>query len=164
MKSFELLRDEGKFDYIGMSECSADTLRRAAKVSSCARRRHRDHGPNQNSSGCSRERRRDRDQSLLLRAGDQERSVPLTARGDNNAHAVAVIAACAELKIPIFAYSPVARGIITSTPLSLDNMAGWSSYVSRSICVLTAWQRTTAGEHSHASSRMHTSTTSKSSM
>jgi pyridoxine 4-dehydrogenase len=32
MKSFEILRQEGKFDYIGMSECRAETIRRAAKV------------------------------------------------------------------------------------------------------------------------------------
>jgi pyridoxine 4-dehydrogenase len=33
MKSMLLLRDEGKFDFIGLSECRAETIRRAAKVS-----------------------------------------------------------------------------------------------------------------------------------
>jgi pyridoxine 4-dehydrogenase len=33
MKDLLVLRDEGKFDFIGMSECAAETIRRAAKVS-----------------------------------------------------------------------------------------------------------------------------------
>jgi aryl-alcohol dehydrogenase-like predicted oxidoreductase len=40
------------------------------------------------------------------------------------AHLYAVIAACKELNIPIFGYSPVARGIITSSPLGPDTLEG----------------------------------------
>jgi pyridoxine 4-dehydrogenase len=32
MKTMSALRDEGKFDFIGLSECSAETVRRASKV------------------------------------------------------------------------------------------------------------------------------------
>jgi pyridoxine 4-dehydrogenase len=43
MKTMSALRDEGKFDFIGLSECSAETVRRASKVCaailSCSPRR-----------------------------------------------------------------------------------------------------------------------------
>jgi aryl-alcohol dehydrogenase-like predicted oxidoreductase len=42
-----------------------------------------------------------------------------------------VIATCAELGIPVFGYSPVARGILTSAPLKLEDLPSLSSSPAR---------------------------------
>ena len=68
---------QGAFDYIGLSEASADTLRRAHKIHPIA-------------------------------ALETEYSMFTT-----NVERNGVLEACVELKVPLIAYSPLSRGIIT---------------------------------------------------
>jgi aryl-alcohol dehydrogenase-like predicted oxidoreductase len=68
-----------------------------------------------------------------MRRKPRKASDALPATRVHMAHLHAVIAACKELNIPIFGYSPVARGIITSSPLGPDTLEGLLSLSPASI-------------------------------
>lgn len=86
MKNMMTLRDEGHFKDIGLSESSAETIRRAAKV-----------GP--------------------VASVEVEYS-PWSLDIEHNG----VLDACKELKIPIWAYSPLGKGFLTGSLKSPDDI------------------------------------------
>ncbi|KAK4053415.1 hypothetical protein OIV83_001580 [Microbotryomycetes sp. JL201] len=87
MRRLLTLRDEGHFKYIGLSEVSAETIRRAAKVAPIA-------------------------------AVEVEYSLAALDIENNG-----VLDACKELNIPIIAYSPVARGLLTGAIKTKEDIA-----------------------------------------
>ncbi|KAM0792742.1 hypothetical protein ACM66B_002518 [Microbotryomycetes sp. NB124-2] len=87
MKRLMTLRDEGYFKYIGLSEVSAETIRRAAKVAPIA-------------------------------AVEVEYSLAALDIEKNG-----VLDTCKELNIPIIAYSPVGRGLLTGSVTKKEDIA-----------------------------------------
>lgn len=86
MRAAKEFVDAGKLGGISLSECSADTIRRAAKVAK-------------------------------IDAVEVEFSLWSTDILDNG-----VAQACAELEIPVVAYSPLGRGFLTGQVKSLDDL------------------------------------------
>nr|VWO98862.1 Serine/threonine-protein phosphatase (EC [Ganoderma boninense] len=87
MQTLVQLKNEGKFDHIGMSECRAETLRRANEI-------HR------------------------IAAVEIEVSLWSYEEETKN-----VIATSAELGIPVIAYSPLGRGLLTGTISNPNDLA-----------------------------------------
>jgi pyridoxine 4-dehydrogenase len=108
METLKTLVSEGKFDHIGISECSAATLRRAAKVATIA-------AVEIEISPLSYEEETKKGATaVVLRLFPDFDDLP-------------VIAAAKELGIAVVGYSPVARGILSLKVTSLDDVEGMCS-------------------------------------
>jgi pyridoxine 4-dehydrogenase len=105
METLKTLVSEGKFDHIGMSECSAATLRRAAKVATIA-------AVEIEISPLSYEEETKKGATAVLLG----RFPDIDVRP--------VIAAAKELGIAVVGYSPVARGILSLKVTNLDDVEG----------------------------------------
>jgi pyridoxine 4-dehydrogenase len=117
METLKTLVSEGKFDHIGMSECSAATLRRAAKVATIA-------AVEIEISPLSYEEETKKGaRYVLFRLFPDFDDLP-------------VIAAAKELGIAVVGYSPVARGILSLKVTNLDDVEGMC-FASALLLVLT---------------------------
>jgi pyridoxine 4-dehydrogenase len=105
METLKTLVSEGKFDHIGISECSAATLRRAAKVANIAVV--------------------EIEISPLSYGEETKKGATAVLLGlFPDFDDLPVIAAAKELGIAVVGYSPVARGILSLKVTSLDDVEG----------------------------------------
>lgn len=106
------LKQKGKCKYIGLSECNADTLRKACASGYCAVCRHHGHD-------ISNDPPIDRIPTVAqIDALQIEYSPWFTDHESNN-----LIATARELGVAIIAYSPLGKGVLTGTFTSPDQFA-----------------------------------------